>query len=223
MGGQLWISTAPGPYPRECHPFAGPPSPAMATATNMHTHITSCQRPPSMTTFLNSKLYPDSTCKACWPYHSQHLTTPHGTSRHTSQHLTAPHSTYGTYGTLHLPICKMQTVKQTPARHHCLQRMPTGLEVSHTPSSPATQRGCNTCRWCLFTPLSTLMNVWCSDTLIHWQSWTYSLQNALHSIGSTQRDRSTVVSTPGRRASIMQTLQLAHLLMQGSDSKLIFR
>ena len=87
------------------------------------------------------------------------LTAPHHTSCHVTAHLTAPHSTYGTYGTLHLPICKMQTVKQTPARHHCLQRMPTGLEVSHTPSSPATQRGCNTCRWCLFTPLSTLMNV----------------------------------------------------------------
>lgn len=84
---------------------------------------------------------------------TRHLTTPHGTSRHTSQHLRHLRHTSPTC----IPICKMQTVKQTPATHHCLQRMPTGRSEPH--AQLATQRGCNTCRWCLFTPLSTLMNV----------------------------------------------------------------
>lgn len=151
---------------------------------------------------------------------SPHLMARHGTPHSTSQHLTAP-----TAPTAHFTY---QYAKCKQSSKHLPDTGPLSATNAYRPRSEPhaqlpTLRGCNTCRWCLFTPLSTLMNVWCSDTLIHWQSWTYSLQNALHSIGSTQRDRSTVVSTRGRRASIMQTLQLAHLLMQGSDSKLIFR
>ena len=69
------------------------------------------------------------------------LTAPHHTSWHVTAHLTAPHSTSQHLRHLrHTSPTNMQNANsqantcQTP--DHCLQRMPTGLEVSHTPSSP---------------------------------------------------------------------------------------